>query len=112
MLASHEVAAVINGLREAGVDDIIVDAAHRLDVNYLPRGIRMIYGRPRGKLFGDGMSEDVDGVIITGQHAMAGGPDTEYQRRDLGLDTTVGLFYRTGAEPYVPGEEDSTARTP
>lgn len=72
-----DIAAVVRGLREAGVDEILVldGHGHQAFVPHLMApGAKYITGlpRPRGLC---GMDESFAGLIFVGQHAMAGTGD-------------------------------------
>ncbi|MHB8898499.1 MAG: M55 family metallopeptidase, partial [Thermoguttaceae bacterium] len=72
-----DIAAVVRGLRDAGVDEIVVLDGHGTGAvipDRLAPGARYLVGRPlRGPL--GGLDETYDGMIMLGFHAMKGTPD-------------------------------------
>ncbi len=77
-LLMGDINACIEGLIEAGIDEILVRDGHGIPYNFVPemmhRRARHIvggwYDRPLG-----GLEPDCDGAILLGHHAMAGTPD-------------------------------------
>jgi len=77
-LLMHDIAAVAEGLKEAGVEEIHVLDGHGGGDHFLPElmvpGVRYITGLPRpGPACG--LDESCDGAILLGFHAMNGTPD-------------------------------------
>jgi len=77
-LLMGDVAAVAEGLKQAGVDEIYVLDGHDGGNNFIPEcmvaGVRYITGWPRpGSLYG--LDRSFDGCILVGYHAMNGTPD-------------------------------------
>ena len=74
----HDVNAVIEGLTEAGVEDVLVNDAHdrmiNLDVSALNQGVRLLSGSPKVLGMMEGCGE-ADAVIFVAYHAMAGTPN-------------------------------------
>ena len=72
-----DIAAVVRGLREAGVEEILVLDGHGLQAfvpHLMEAGAKYITGKPRpGVLWG--LDETSAGLIVVGQHAMAGTAD-------------------------------------
>ncbi len=72
-----DIAAVVRGLREAGVTEIVVLDGHGSGAvipDRLAAGAKYITGKPRsGPL--TGLDETFDGMIMLGFHAMMGTPD-------------------------------------
>ena len=70
--------ACIDGLRDAGVDEIVARDGHGIPYNFVPgemrSGVRYCVGE-WGALPLGGLEPDCDGVILLGHHAMAGTPD-------------------------------------
>jgi len=78
-LLMGDIAAVCEGLKEAGVDEIYVLDGHNGGNNFIPElmipGVRYITGWPRqGKVL-YGFDNSFDGIILLGYHAMNGTPD-------------------------------------
>lgn len=77
-LLMGDINACIDGLLDAGVDDIIIRDGHGVPYNFIPgmmhpRARHIVgpwYGRPLG-----GLEPDCDAVILLAHHAMAGTPD-------------------------------------
>jgi len=74
----HDIAAVAEGLREAGVEEVYAMDGHDGGNNFLAEhmvpGVRYITGRPRNRPFW-GLDDSFSGVILLGYHAMNGTPD-------------------------------------
>ena len=72
-----DLAAVVRGLRHAGVQEILILDGHGLQAfvpHLMEAGAKYITGKPRpGVLWG--LDETYAGLIIVGQHAMAGTED-------------------------------------
>lgn len=73
---TREVSSAIEGLRECGVDEIVVDDEHNggteiLIYDELPRGIKIFLGNPRPRRF-PALDSSFDGMILIGYHPMAG----------------------------------------
>lgn len=75
---THEVRAAIEGAREAGVRDVLVNDSHwsmrNLLLDELPQddGIRIISGAPKPWSMTQGLDADLDAAFFTGYHAKAG----------------------------------------
>lgn len=74
-MQEHDLIAAIEGAREAGVKEVIVNDAHsrmiNLDIRALPKGTELISGSPKEL----GMMEGIfgcDAAFFIGYHAMAG----------------------------------------
>ncbi|MCM8825627.1 MAG: M55 family metallopeptidase [Candidatus Omnitrophica bacterium] len=78
-LLMGDVAAVCEGLKSAGVDEIFVVDGHNGGNNFIPEcmvpGVRYITGWPRQGNVLSGLDETFDGFIMVGYHAMNGTPD-------------------------------------
>ncbi|MCM8818593.1 MAG: M55 family metallopeptidase [Candidatus Omnitrophica bacterium] len=77
-LLMGDIAAVAEGLKEAGVKEIYVLDGHNGGNNFIPelmvQGVKYITGYPRpGILYG--FDETFDGIILLGFHAKNGTPD-------------------------------------
>jgi len=77
-LLMGDIAAVAQGLKEAGATEILVLDGHNGGNNFIPDcmapGVRYITGTPRpGPL--SGLDESFDGIVLLGYHAMNGTPD-------------------------------------
>ncbi|MDQ2871494.1 MAG: M55 family metallopeptidase [Candidatus Eremiobacteraeota bacterium] len=72
---THEVRAAIEGAREAGVTDVLVNDSHgpmrNLLFDELPSDIRVIFGNRKPFSMVQGV-DDCDGVFFTGYHAAIG----------------------------------------
>jgi len=79
-LLMGDVAAVVEGCREAGADDVLVHDGHGGGFNFVPElmhpGARYLTGRARPR-FSDYAAriQGFDAAILLGYHAMAGTPD-------------------------------------
>ena len=77
-LATAEVNAAVDGMLEAGVDDILVMDGHGpggLDFEQLHAAAKMLHGRPLApRSIRDPYVSQYDACVIIGQHAMAGVP--------------------------------------
>jgi len=84
-LMSLEVRAAIDGAREAGVRDVLVNDSHSSMRNVLwdelPDDVRMIYGNRKPLSMSEGIDGSFDAAFFTGYHAAAG-------MQDGGLDHT------------------------
>lgn len=75
---TREVAAAIEGAREAGVRDVVVNDSHwsmrNLLFDELPRdaGVRVVSGAPKPWSMMQGLRTGVDAAFFTGYHAKAG----------------------------------------
>lgn len=78
-LMSQEVRAAIDGAREAGVTDVLVNDSHASMRNVLwdelPADVRMIYGNRKPFSMAQGADRDVDAAFFTGYHAAVGDAD-------------------------------------
>jgi len=78
-LLMGDIAAVSEGLKEAGVKEIYVLDGHDGGNNFIPEfmvpGVRYITGYPRQGQVMFGLDETFDGIILLGCHAMNGTPD-------------------------------------
>jgi D-amino peptidase len=74
-LLMGDIAAVAQGLRQAGVKEIYVLDGHNGGNNFIPKymvsGVHYITGYPRRRI----LDESFDGYIMLGFHAMNGTPD-------------------------------------
>ena len=72
-----DIAALVQGLREAGASKIIVVDGHGGGDNFIPHlmapGASYITGRPRKR--SEGMDKTFDGMVMLGYHAMKGTVD-------------------------------------
>jgi D-amino peptidase len=70
--------ACIDGLRDAGVDEIVARDGHGIPYNFVPgemrSGVRYCVGEWGDPPLG-GLEPDCDAIILLGHHAMAGTPD-------------------------------------
>ncbi len=77
-LLMGDIAAVSEGLKEAGVKEIYVLDGHNGGNNLIPEcmvtGVRYITGYPRQDQVLYGLDESFDGAILLGFHAMNGTP--------------------------------------
>jgi len=77
-LLMGDIAAVADGLRAAGADEIYAMDGHNGGNNFIPdcmaAGVQYITGWPRGGGFA-GLDRQCSGVILLGYHAMKGTPD-------------------------------------
>lgn len=72
-LATLEAAACAEGCLEAGAREVLILDGHgagAMDIRLLPRGVRLIAGRPMGYPFG--LDPSFDAMMFVGQHAKAG----------------------------------------
>ncbi|GAC1536795.1 MAG: M55 family metallopeptidase [Candidatus Velthaea sp.] len=78
-LMSREVRAAIDGAREAGVGDVLVNDSHYTMRNVmwdeLPDDVRMIYGNRKPFSMSEGSEASFDAAFFTGYHAMVGEAD-------------------------------------
>ncbi len=78
-LMSREVRAAIDGAREAGVRDVLVNDAHSSMRNVLwdelPDDVRMIYGNRKPFSMAEGADGSFDAAFFTGYHAGIGSQD-------------------------------------
>lgn len=98
-LMSLEVRAAIDGAREAGATEVLVNDSHSTMRNVLwddmPSDIRMIYGNRKPFSMNEGIDESFGAAFFTGYHAGAGArdgtldhtyaPDTLYAVRINGI---------------------------
>jgi D-amino peptidase len=78
-LMSREVRAAIDGAREAGVRDVLINDAHSSMRNVmwdeLPDDVRMIYGNRKPFSMAEGADGSFDAAFFTGYHAGIGTQD-------------------------------------
>ena len=78
-LMSQEVRAAIEGAREAGATDVLVNDSHSSMRNVmweeLPQGVRMISGNRKPLSMAQGLGDDYKAAFFTGYHAPAGCAD-------------------------------------
>ncbi|GAC1418642.1 MAG: M55 family metallopeptidase [Candidatus Velthaea sp.] len=78
-LMSREVRAAIDGAREAGVGDVLINDSHYTMRNVmwdeLPDDVRMIYGNRKPFSMSEGSEASFDAAFFTGYHAMVGEAD-------------------------------------
>lgn len=76
---SQEVAAAIEGAREGGADEIVVNDSHGSMVNLLfdelPEDVLVVSGSRKPGSMTQGLTAGFDGAIFTGYHAKAGHQD-------------------------------------
>jgi D-amino peptidase len=98
-LMSLEVRAAIDGARDAGATEVLVNDSHSAMRNVLwddmPSDIRMIYGNRKPFSMSEGIDDTFDAAFFTGYHAGAGAgdgtldhtyaPDTLYAVRVNGI---------------------------
>lgn len=74
----HDIAAVAEGLREGGAEEILVLDGHGSGCNFTPEGmvggVRYLTGRPRSQAL-EGLDSSFAGIVLLGYHAMNGTPD-------------------------------------
>lgn len=79
VLMSREVRAAIDGAREVGVGDVLVNDSHYHMRNVLwdelPDDVRMIYGNRKPFSMSEGVNETFDAAFFTGYHAGVGTQD-------------------------------------
>jgi D-amino peptidase len=78
-LMSQEVRAAIDGAREAGAGDVLVNDSHSSMRNVLwdelPDDVRMIYGNRKPFSMAEGIDGSFDAAFFTGYHAAVGTQD-------------------------------------
>ena len=78
-LLMGDINACIDGLIDAGADDILVCDGHGIPYNFVPEmmhpGAKHIVGDFTGDPPLGGLGPDFDAVVLVGYHAMAGTPD-------------------------------------
>ncbi|GAC1571945.1 MAG: M55 family metallopeptidase [Candidatus Elarobacter sp.] len=79
MLMSQEVRAAIDGAREAGAIDVLVNDSHSSMRNVLwtelPNDVRMIYGNRKPFSMAEGIDGSYDAAFFTGYHGAVGTQD-------------------------------------
>jgi len=87
-LMSLEVRAAIEGAREAGVTQVLVNDSHssmrNVLWNELPQDVRMIYGNRKPLSMTQGLGSDFAAAFFTGYHAPAGERDDAHAEEDRG----------------------------
>jgi D-amino peptidase len=77
-LLTREVNAAIEGVLEAGVQEVVVSDGHWNCTNLLPEELHpraeLVSGYPRGLYMGAGMGPGFDAALLVGYHASAGTP--------------------------------------
>ena len=105
-LMSLEVRAAIDGAREAGATDVLVNDSHSAMRNVswdaLPADARMIYGNRKPLSMSEGIDETFEAAFFTGYHAGVGeangaldhtyAPDTLYDVRVNGVRCSEALL--------------------
>ncbi|GIP36154.1 M55 family metallopeptidase [Paenibacillus sp. J2TS4] len=95
-LLTREVNAIVEGLLEAGVEQIVVKDAHATGFNFIPENLHpgamyCMGGTPMNERF-PGLDSSFDGAMLIGYHGMAGTPravrdhtmsSATYQRTEL-----------------------------
>jgi D-amino peptidase len=78
-LMSREVRAAIDGARDAGVSDVLINDSHSTMRNVLwdelPADVRMIYGNRKPFSMSEGIDDSFDAAFFTGYHAGVGEAD-------------------------------------
>jgi D-amino peptidase len=78
-LMSREVRAALDGAREAGVSDVLINDSHSSMRNVLwdelPSDVRMIYGNRKPFSMNEGVDGSFDAAFFTGYHAGIGEPN-------------------------------------
>ena len=69
-----ELVAVCEKLLANGVDDILINCFHQLEFHKFPRQVRFFHSEPSHDFFTPCLDETFDFAMITGMHAMSGGP--------------------------------------
>ncbi len=105
-LMSLEVRAAIDGAREAGAREVLVNDSHSAMRNVLwdelPEDVRMIYGNRKPYSMNEGIEAGFDAAFFTGYHAGVGerdgtldhtyAPDTLYEVRVNGVRCSEALL--------------------
>lgn len=99
-LLMGDIAAVCEGLKEAGVKEIYVLDGHNGGNNFIPElmihGVYYITGFPRQGQVLYGLDETFDGIILLGFHAMNGTPDGVLHHTQCSI--TEAKFFYDGIE--------------
>ena len=70
-----ELNALIKGLKQAGIEEIVINDAHNtmtnINLSELPDDVSLISGKPKKVSMMFGLDDSFDGVILFGYHAMA-----------------------------------------
>jgi D-amino peptidase len=73
---TREVAAAIEGARDAGAREFLVNDSHwsmrNLAIDELPHDVRLVSGAPKPRSMAQGIGPGVDAVFLTGYHAKGG----------------------------------------
>jgi D-amino peptidase len=73
---THEVRSAIEGAREGGATDILINDSHSSMRNLLwdelPEGVRVVSGSPKPYSMAEELDDGVDAVLLTGYHAKSG----------------------------------------
>jgi len=88
-LLMGDIAAVAEGLRQAGATEILVLDGHDGGNNFIPgcmvSGVRYITGYPRGGILAE-LDETFSGAVLLGFHAMNGTPDGVLHHTQRSMD--------------------------
>ena len=126
-LATREVNAAVDGLLEAGVEDVLVFDGHGpggIDFEELHEAAQLLHGRPTApRSVRDPIVSQYDACVMIGQHAMAGIPTSnqnhtqnsraiDYYKlngRLIGEIAQFGLYHGSLGLPliFLSGEEDA-----
>ena len=126
-LTTREVNAAIDGLLDAGVEDVLVVDGHGpggLDFEEIHEAARLIHGRPTApRSVRDPIVSEYDACVMIGQHAMAGVPTSnqnhtqnsrsiDYYKLNgklIGEIAQFGLYHGSLGLPliFLSGEDDA-----
>ncbi len=98
-----ELNSLINGLKKAGIEEIVVNDAHNTMTNIclslLPSDVKLISGKPKKVSMMYGLDETFDGVIFFAYHSKAGSKGV--------LAHTFNMYFKN---VYLNGEKFSEAQ--
>ncbi len=99
---SMELAAVCRELLDGGASRILVNCLHPMEYHKFPDCVEFVHGEPVDDLLTSCLDETFDMAMVTGMHAMAGGPDKGCWRHTL-LPPPISRAYSGIAQISVNG---------
>lgn len=97
-----ELAEVCRKLLDHGVSEILINCLHPMEYHKFPQQVEFVHAEPTSDLLTSCLDDSFDMAMVTGMHAMAGGPDQGCWRHTL-LPPPISQAYSSIAELRVNG---------